>query len=128
MCHLAQNFLPQFCFCDAVVRYLQRTIESIAQESSAEHLLEIIVVDDASHPPLTLHPFQKQDCGGPESTIDCKIQPPDFGGIAVHVLRLDQRQGLIRSKNIGARVAAGDASYTPIDVYSHLTRTKYQAT
>ena len=70
-------------------KYLERTINSIIAESPADQLLEIIVVDDASEPPL--------------SEITVKMNLP-----VVKVVRQDSREGLIRSKSHGAALARGD--------------------
>jgi hypothetical protein len=88
-------------------RYLQRTVESILRESPAEQLIEIVIVDDSSHPPLSLSPLPKQK-HKPLSNIDETPLQTDEG-IAVRIMRLEQRQGLIRCKNIGAREATGSA-------------------
>ena len=70
-------------------KYLERTINSILAESDPKELIEIIVVDDASEPPL--------------SEITDKMKLPQ-----VIVIRHESRQGLIRSKSVGADAAKGD--------------------
>ena len=73
-------------------KYLQRTIESIWQMSPSDQLVEIIVVDDASEPPLS------------EITEKMSHTQTDH----VRIIRHDSRQGLIRSKSDGANAAIGD--------------------
>ncbi|KAF4696975.1 hypothetical protein FOZ60_013326 [Perkinsus olseni] len=68
-------------------KYLERTCESIYAETPADILKEIIVVDDASEPPLRRY---------------LKNFPE------VKVIRHTTRQGLIRSKTDGAGAATGD--------------------
>ena len=68
--------------------YLVRTIQSVYDETPAEALAEIILVDDASTPPLA------------------GIVAEKFPG--VRILRHEIQQGLIRSKTHGAAVAVGD--------------------
>ena len=70
-------------------KYLERTINSIIENSPPNELVEIIVVDDASDPPL--------------SEITDKM-----AAAIVKVVRRESRQGLIRSKTDGAAAAAGD--------------------
>jgi len=72
-------------------QYLERTIDSIIAESDPKELVEIIIVDDASEPPLeeiTKKMNRHQD--------------------KVKIIRHDERQGLIRSKTVGARASLGD--------------------
>lgn len=70
-------------------KYLERTIQSIIDESNPDELLEIIVVDDASEPPLS--------------------QITDGLNIAkLKTVRHNDREGLIRSKSHGAAIARGD--------------------
>ena len=71
--------------------YLERTIRSILEESDANQLIEIIVIDDASQPPLS----------------DIIDQMTDVRSKIV-VERQSERQGLIRSKSHGAALARGD--------------------
>ncbi|KAF4655136.1 hypothetical protein FOL47_009563 [Perkinsus chesapeaki] len=68
-------------------KYLERTCESIYAETPSDILKEIIVVDDASEPPLRRY---------------LKNYPN------VKVIRHTTRQGLIRSKTDGANAATGD--------------------
>lgn len=68
-------------------KYIERTCESIYAETPADILKEIIVVDDASEPPLRRY---------------LKNFPE------VKVIRHTTRQGLIRSKTDGANAATGD--------------------
>ena len=75
-------------------KYLERTIESIVDESSQDELVEIIIVDDASDPPL--------------SDITEKMDLKKFGKVEIRIIRHDERQGLIRSKTVGARASKGD--------------------
>ncbi len=73
-------------------KYLERTIQSILWESPANELLEIIVIDDASEPPLS-HITDKM-----EKSVTEKVK----------MIRHNERQGLIRSKSHGAAEAKGD--------------------
>lgn len=75
-------------------KYLERTIESIVSESPQDQLVEIIIVDDASEPPL--------------SEITDKMNMKKFGKVEIKIIRHDERQGLIRSKTVGARASTGD--------------------
>ena len=71
--------------------YFQRTAESIFYETPSEILKEIIIVDDASYPPLnTSWP----------STEAAKF--------SVKYIRVESALGLIGSKQIGAENAIGD--------------------
>ena len=70
-------------------KYLERTINSIFEQSDPDQLIEIIVVDDASEPPL--------------SEITNKMASQRFGKKVI-ILRHDSREGLIRSKSHGAEV------------------------
>lgn len=74
-------------------KYLERTINSIFEQSDPDQLIEIIVVDDASEPPL--------------SEITNKMASQSFGKKVI-ILRHDSREGLIRSKSHGAEIAKGD--------------------
>eukprot|EP00913_Durusdinium_trenchii_P011060 g10383.t1 len=65
-------------------QYLKRTIDSILQTTPPEILLEIIVIDDGSQPPLE----------------------PGFE--QVHLLRHEERRGLTKSKMEGGNMARGD--------------------
>ena len=69
--------------------YLQRTFDSIMQNSPLENLLEIVFVDDASDPPA--------------STILDPMNNP-----RIKIIRHEERQGLIRAKTTGARAAKGE--------------------
>jgi len=71
-------------------KYLERTINSIFEQSDPNELIEIILVDDASDPPLS----QITD----KMNLDSKF----------NLIRHEQREGLIRSKSHGAAVAEGD--------------------
>ena len=75
-------------------KYLERTIESIVAESPDNELIEIIIVDDASDPPL--------------SDITDKMDMKKLGKVDLRIIRHDDRQGLIRSKTDGARASKGD--------------------
>ena len=75
-------------------QYLERTIRSILEESNPEELFEIIVIDDASDPPL--------------SEITDKMMAESVVKEKVKVVRQDSREGLIRSKSHGAAIARGD--------------------
>ena len=70
-------------------QYLERTIRSIINECKASELVEIIVIDDASEPPLA------------EITDKMNITK-------VKMVRHTEREGLIRSKSHGAAIARGD--------------------
>ena len=69
--------------------YLERTVDSIMNNTPLEHLLEIVFVDDASDPPA--------------STVLDKMNNP-----RIRIIRNKERQGLIRSKTEGARSANGE--------------------
>jgi len=69
--------------------YLQRTFDSIMQNSPLDNLLEIVFVDDASNPPA--------------ATILDPMNNP-----RIKLIRNEERQGLIRSKTSGARAAQGE--------------------
>ena len=71
--------------------YFIRTAESIFYETPAEILKEIVLVDDASDPPLKEH--------WPEEAA------AKFG---VKYVRLDEAHGLIGAKQAGAEAATGD--------------------
>ena len=68
--------------------YIEKTIKSIYDETPGNFLKEIILVDDASSPPLV------------------EIVGEKFPG--VKIIRHEVQQGLIRSKTHGAAVAEGD--------------------
>jgi glycosyltransferase involved in cell wall biosynthesis len=70
-------------------KYLERTIKSIIDESKPDQLLEVIVIDDGSDPPLS------------EITDKMKNEK-------VKLIRQNERKGLIRSKSHGAAIARGD--------------------
>ena len=70
--------------------YLERTIESIFNVSDPDQLAEILIVDDASEPPL-------------QGILDEMPSNPK-----VKLIRNSERQGLIRSKSTGADKAIGD--------------------
>ena len=74
-------------------QYLERTINSILDESDPEELLEIIVIDDASEPPLN-------------NIIDQMAN--SIAKEKVKIVRQASREGLIRSKSHGAAIARGD--------------------
>jgi glycosyltransferase involved in cell wall biosynthesis len=74
-------------------QYLERTIRSIFKESNPEELIEIIVIDDASEPPLSEITDMMTD-----SAVKEKVK----------VVRQQTREGLIRSKSHGAAIAKGD--------------------
>eukprot|EP00913_Durusdinium_trenchii_P030825 g28870.t1 len=69
-------------------KFLQRTLDSIVQSTPKEVLVEIILVDDGSEPPLS---------------------PLVEGYTLVKVLRHELRRGLIKSKTEGGNLAVGDA-------------------
>ncbi|CAK9097959.1 Polypeptide N-acetylgalactosaminyltransferase 5 (Polypeptide GalNAc transferase 5) (GalNAc-T5) (pp-GaNTase 5) (Protein-UDP acetylgalactosaminyltransferase 5) (UDP-GalNAc:polypeptide N-acetylgalactosaminyltransferase 5) [Durusdinium trenchii] len=72
--------------------FVQRTVESIWANTPKEELLEIIIVDDASWPPVTVQ------------------NPRDvFLSGHVRILRQSPAIGLIQSKQRGAEAANGDA-------------------
>lgn len=66
--------------------YGDKTVESIYNETPGHLLNEIIIVDDASNPPMN-------------KTIDVNKYPNTW------IYRQDNREGLIRSKVFGARLA-----------------------
>jgi len=68
-------------------KYMKRTLDSIYSSTPADVLKEIIVVDDASDPPLA---------------NNLKDHPQ------VKVIRHEQRRGLIKSKTEGGNMATGD--------------------
>eukprot|EP00930_Biecheleria_cincta_P053893 TRINITY_DN396_c0_g1_i4.p1 TRINITY_DN396_c0_g1~~TRINITY_DN396_c0_g1_i4.p1 ORF type:complete len:511 (+),score=65.55 TRINITY_DN396_c0_g1_i4:22-1533(+) len=68
-------------------KYMTRTIDSILEKTPLEVLIEIIVVDDGSTPPL---------------------QPLVQNYPLVKVLRHESRRGLIKSKTEGGNLAKGD--------------------
>jgi glycosyltransferase involved in cell wall biosynthesis len=69
--------------------YLERTFDTIMNNSPLEHLLEIVFVDDASDPPAA-------------TILD------SMKNARIKIIRNEERQGLIRSKTAGARAAQGD--------------------
>lgn len=71
--------------------YFIRTAESIFYETPAEILKEIVIVDDASEPPL-------KDLWSDEDATK-------FG---VKYVRVDSALGLIGAKQVGAQAATGD--------------------
>jgi glycosyltransferase involved in cell wall biosynthesis len=71
--------------------YFQRTAESIFFETPLEILKEIIIVDDASYPPLN---------NSWPSTVAAKF--------SVQYIRVESALGLIGAKQIGAENAIGD--------------------
>jgi glycosyltransferase involved in cell wall biosynthesis len=73
-------------------KYLERTIDSILNSTAADQLVQIIVVDDASDPPL-------------QEIVD---KMPKSHTDKVLVIRHETREGLIRSKSQGAAAATGD--------------------
>uniref|UniRef100_A0A7S4V3U9 Ricin B lectin domain-containing protein n=1 Tax=Alexandrium monilatum TaxID=311494 RepID=A0A7S4V3U9_9DINO len=68
-------------------KYMKRTLDSIYGSTPPEVLVEIIIVDDASSPPL-------------------KSGLADYP--QVKLLRHEQRRGLIKSKTEGGNIATGD--------------------
>ncbi|CAE8609452.1 unnamed protein product [Polarella glacialis] len=68
-------------------QYMKRTLDSIIESTPPEVLLEIIVVDDGSDPPL---------------------KPLTEGYSLVKVLRHEERRGLIKSKTEGGNMATAD--------------------
>eukprot|EP01068_Selenidium_serpulae_P017142 Selendium_serpulae@DN6354_c0_g1_i3.p1 len=71
-------------------KYIQRTLESIVNATHPSVLKEIIIVDDASEPPMI-------------TAYDTAQFPPPL----VKVMRHDKREGLIRSKKEGGDAALG---------------------
>ena len=69
--------------------YLERTLNSIMGNTPLEHIVDIIIVDDASDPPA--------------SVVLDNLKIPQL-----KVVRNDVREGLIRSKMIGVRASSGD--------------------
>lgn len=69
--------------------YLERTFDSIMNNTPLDHLLEIIFVDDASDPPAS-------------AVLD------KMGNKRIRIIRNEERTGLIRAKTAGARAAQGD--------------------
>eukprot|EP00434_Breviolum_minutum_P034533 symbB.v1.2.030569.t1/scaffold3462.1/size56284/1 len=65
-------------------QYIERTIDSILETTPPEILMEIIVIDDGSNPPLELK-YEK-----------------------LHMLRHDERRGLVKSKMEGGNAAKAD--------------------
>uniref|UniRef100_A0A0G4I9Y1 Glycosyltransferase 2-like domain-containing protein n=1 Tax=Chromera velia CCMP2878 TaxID=1169474 RepID=A0A0G4I9Y1_9ALVE len=70
-------------------QYAEKTLSSIYENTPTSVLKEVIIVDDGSDPPM-------------ETAFD-RARFPD-----VIILRSDERQGLIRSKNKGGDAATGD--------------------
>lgn len=68
-------------------KYLTRTLDSILKSTPIELLVEIILVDDGSSPPLA---------------------PMVYNYPIVRLLRHEQRKGLIKSKMEGGNIAEGD--------------------
>nr|MBA2530021.1 glycosyltransferase [Euzebyales bacterium] len=69
---------------------LARTLAGLSRQSYPRELLQVVVVDDGSQPPLA--------------------PPASGGGLRVHVVRQDDRgYGLARARNTGAAVAGGEA-------------------
>eukprot|EP01068_Selenidium_serpulae_P017140 Selendium_serpulae@DN6354_c0_g1_i11.p1 len=71
-------------------KYIQRTLESIVNATHPSVLKEIIIVDDASEPPMI-------------TAYDTAQFPPPL----VKVMRHDKREGLIRSKKEGGDADPG---------------------
>ncbi len=71
-----------------------RTIWSTLNRSPARHLKEIVLIDDFS---------DHEDLKGKLDRYIAKKLPPK-----VRVIRLKERQGLIRARLAGAREAVGD--------------------
>lgn len=89
--------------------YFIRTAESIFYETPAEILKEIVVVDDASEPPLKL--------------LWSEEEATKFG---VKYVRLDSPQGLIGAKQAGALTATGDIIvFFDCHVKVHVSRFDY---
>eukprot|EP00438_Fugacium_kawagutii_P025169 Skav208323 [mRNA] locus=scaffold897:737440:747258:+ [translate_table: standard] len=65
-------------------QYMERTLDSILDTTPPDVLMEIIVIDDGSDPPLKLN-YEK-----------------------VHLLRHDERRGLVKSKMEGGNMARAD--------------------
>lgn len=72
--------------------FVERTVESIRQATPKEELLEIIIVDDASWPPVT-----------------SQVSRKGFLSSQLRIIRQVPAAGLIRSKKRGADAAKGDA-------------------
>ena len=81
-------------FTDEAWTPLLRTVHSVINRTPPELLEEVLLVDDFS---------QRAEL---REQLETYIQR--FGG-KVHIMRLSQRQGLIRAKLIGARTAKGEA-------------------
>eukprot|EP00927_Polykrikos_kofoidii_P077379 TRINITY_DN7431_c1_g2_i1.p1 TRINITY_DN7431_c1_g2~~TRINITY_DN7431_c1_g2_i1.p1 ORF type:complete len:647 (-),score=70.94 TRINITY_DN7431_c1_g2_i1:272-2113(-) len=71
-------------------KFVQRSVDSIVETTSSDALVEIIVVDDASDPPM--------------STAITHWPPRDL----LKIVRLEENQGLMRARVSGAEAATGD--------------------
>lgn len=72
-------------------QYVERTLQSIVDTTAAKALKEIIIVDDASSPPLAANMSEKFR----ETPL-------------VRIVRNEERLGLIQSKQLGGNAATGD--------------------
>lgn len=85
--------------------YILQTIETLLARSS-EHLTEVIVIDDCSDEPVDV------DFGGEAPWAGGLVRTTEDGDELpmpkIYCIRNRERQGLIRSRNIGARAATSD--------------------
>jgi len=88
--------------------YIEQTIGTLLARSSA-HLSEIIIVDDCSDVPVDISTYK---CGGDEPVVlqSARITQDgeEFSSPCMRCIRNNERLGLIRSRNIGARAASSD--------------------
>lgn len=80
---------------------LARTLAGLAVQSVPRELVEVIVVDDGSDPPLALTDLGAGGVAG--------ASEPDLGGLDVRVLHQPRDGfGAARARNLGASVATGE--------------------